>query len=56
MIKGSEILVRCLENEGVDTIYGVPGEENLDLLMIAGRLEPFALLVLAAPSLWKRLS
>ncbi len=32
MIKGSEIFVRCLENEGVDTIYGVPGEENLDLL------------------------
>jgi len=25
-------LVKALENEGVDVIYGVPGEENLDLL------------------------
>jgi acetolactate synthase-1/2/3 large subunit len=30
--KASDLFVRCLENEGVDTIYGVPGEENLDLL------------------------
>ncbi|NBB78447.1 MAG: acetolactate synthase large subunit [Verrucomicrobia bacterium] len=32
MTKASDLVVRCLENEGVDTIYGVPGEENLDLL------------------------
>jgi glyoxylate carboligase len=25
-------LVKALENEGVEVIYGVPGEENLDLL------------------------
>ena len=24
--------VRCLENEGVRTIYGLPGEENMDVL------------------------
>ncbi len=30
--KGSEIFVRALENEGVDYVFGVPGEENLDLL------------------------
>ena len=30
--KGSEIFVRALENEGVQYIFGVPGEENLDLL------------------------
>ena len=30
--KGSEIFVRALENEGVRYIFGVPGEENLDLL------------------------
>ena len=30
--KGSELLVRALENEGVEYIFGVPGEENLDLL------------------------
>ncbi|MEO6817181.1 MAG: acetolactate synthase large subunit [Edaphobacter sp.] len=30
--KGSELFVRALENEGVEYIFGVPGEENLDLL------------------------
>lgn len=30
--KGSDIFVRALENEGVDYVFGVPGEENLDLL------------------------
>lgn len=28
----AELLVRCLENEGVEYIFGVPGEENLQLL------------------------
>jgi acetolactate synthase I/II/III large subunit len=28
-MKGSELLVAALENEGVDRIFGVPGEENL---------------------------
>ncbi|MGK0673815.1 MAG: acetolactate synthase large subunit [Halothiobacillaceae bacterium] len=28
----AHLVVRCLEAEGVDTIFGVPGEENLDLL------------------------
>lgn len=32
MFKGSDILVRALENEGVDRIFGVPGEENLDVV------------------------
>jgi len=31
-MKASDLLIRCLETEGVDTIFGVPGEENLDLL------------------------
>ena len=31
-IKGAELMVRALENEGVENIFGVPGEENLDLL------------------------
>jgi len=30
--KGSDILVSALENEGVNRIFGVPGEENLDLV------------------------
>ncbi len=29
---GAEVLVQALENEGVDIIFGVPGEENLDFL------------------------
>ena len=32
MSKGSDLLVKALENEGVDRIFGVPGEENLDVL------------------------
>jgi acetolactate synthase-1/2/3 large subunit len=31
-MNGAELLVRCLENEGVDTIFGIPGEENLVFL------------------------
>ena len=32
MAKGSDLLVRALENEGVDRIFGIPGEENLDVV------------------------
>jgi acetolactate synthase-1/2/3 large subunit len=32
MPKGSDIFVAALENEGVDRIFGIPGEENLDLV------------------------
>src|SRR5580658_11164137 len=32
MAKGSDLLVAALENEGVDRIFGVPGEENLDVV------------------------
>src|ERR1035438_4529875 len=30
MFKASDLLVAALENEGVDRIFGIPGEENLD--------------------------
>jgi len=30
MVKGSDLFVAALENEGVERIFGVPGEENLD--------------------------
>jgi acetolactate synthase-1/2/3 large subunit len=30
MAKGSDVFVAALENEGVERIFGVPGEENLD--------------------------
>lgn len=31
-MKASDLFIRCLENEGVTHIFGVPGEENLDFL------------------------
>ena len=34
-MKGSDLLLRCLENEGVQWIFGVPGEETLDVLELA---------------------
>lgn len=32
MTKASDLFVQALENEGVEYIFGIPGEENLDLL------------------------
>lgn len=32
-MKASDLFVRCLEAEGVERIFGVPGEENADLMM-----------------------
>ncbi len=31
-MKASELIVRCLENEGVRYVFGVPGEEILDIV------------------------
>jgi len=31
-MKASDLFIHCLEQEGVEYIFGVPGEENLDLL------------------------
>ncbi len=31
-MKASDLLVKCLENEGVEYIFGIPGEETLDLM------------------------
>ena len=30
--KTSDLMVECLEAEGIEYVFGVPGEENLDLL------------------------
>ncbi|MDH3311528.1 MAG: acetolactate synthase large subunit [Nitrosopumilus sp.] len=32
-MKASDLLVKCLENEGVEYIFGIPGEENADFMM-----------------------
>ncbi len=31
-MKAAELFVKCLENEGVEFIFGIPGEENLALM------------------------
>ena len=32
-MKASDLLVKCLEAEGVEYVFGLPGEENADLMM-----------------------
>ena len=32
-MKASDLFVRCLESEGIEHIFGVPGEENADFMM-----------------------
>ena len=32
-MKAPDLFVKCLENEGVERIFGVPGEENADLMI-----------------------
>lgn len=31
-MNAAQLFVQCLENEGVEFIFGVPGEENLDMM------------------------
>jgi len=40
-MKASELLIRCLENEGVRFVFGLPGEETLDVTdaMLDSRLQ-----------------
>ena len=32
----AELIVRCLENEGVEYVFGIPGEENIHLVQALG--------------------
>lgn len=32
-MKASDLIVKCLEEEGIEYIFGVPGEENADFMM-----------------------
>jgi len=32
-MKASDLFVKCLEEEGVERIFGVPGEENADVMI-----------------------
>ena len=31
-MKASDLFVKALEDEGIEYIFGIPGEENLDIL------------------------
>ena len=31
-MKAAQLFVKCLENEGVEYIFGIPGEENIDVM------------------------
>ena len=31
-MRAAELFIQCLENEGVETIFGIPGEENIDVM------------------------
>jgi len=32
-LQASDLFVKCLENEGIEYIFGVPGDENADFMM-----------------------
>lgn len=43
--KASDVFIQCLEEEGCEYIFGVPGEENLDLLDSLSRSEQIKLVL-----------
>lgn len=45
MTKASDLIIQCLESEGVKYIFGIPGEENLDLLDSLSRSEQIELIL-----------
>jgi len=32
-MKASDLFVKCLEEEGIEYIFGIPGEENADFMI-----------------------
>ncbi len=45
MTKASDLFIQCLEEEGVEYIFGVPGEENLDFLDSLSRSKSIKLIL-----------
>jgi acetolactate synthase I/II/III large subunit len=45
MTKASDLFIQCLEEEGVEYIFGVPGEENLDFLDSLSRSDKIKLIL-----------
>lgn len=44
-MKASDLFIQCLEQEGVEYIFGVPGEENLDMLDSLSRSKQIKLIL-----------
>ena len=45
MTKASDLFIACLEDEGVEYVFGVPGEENLDFLDSLSRSKKIKLIL-----------
>ncbi len=45
MTKASDLFIRALENEGVEYVFGIPGEENLDFLDSLSRSDKIKLIL-----------
>src|SRR4051794_39949838 len=45
MTKASDLFIQCLEEEGAEYVFGVPGEENLDFLDSLSRSEKIKLIL-----------
>ena len=45
----AQVLVKCLESEGVQYIFGIPGEENLEIIE-ALRDSPIQFITVASAS------
>ena len=45
MTKASDLFIQCLEEEGVEYVFGVPGEENLDMLDSLSRSKQIQLIL-----------
>jgi len=44
-VKSSDLFVKALESEHVDYMFGIPGEENLDLLDSLSRSDSIKLIL-----------
>jgi len=45
-MKASDLLVKCLENEGVEYIFGIPGEKLLTLWSHFRKYERFYMVII----------
>ena len=54
-MKASDLFIKCLEEEGVTKIFGIPGEENADFMISlkkVKKLNLFCVDMSKLPLLW----